>query len=350
MGRLTSTSTQYAFLPNQTLGNGYAYDANSNRVSFTNPQGGTTTYSYDTLNRQTSLTDFSGRLFSFTYDALGRRTGLTRPNGVNTSCAYDSLSRLLSVLHQAGSAALDGVSYAYDAAGNRTSKTVLPSNLTSAYSYGPAYELTKVMQGTTQKESYTYDAVGNRTYQPGAPYTYNSSNEMLTREGVPYTYDANGNTLSKTNSGGATHYAWDFENRLTSATLPTGSVVSFQYETIPQLDYWHILVTDLPSRFLVMSWLGANYTEKRFHSPIETVSTAFPKFEISIFMRHFDFWQRTPADSSSPLRSPRTIRNRPLPEGRRRRSNPHRWIAWPRCGFCGSAHPDLKPGDIMLTK
>jgi YD repeat-containing protein len=63
-----------------------------------------------------------------------------------------------------------------------------------------------------------------------APYTYNSSNEMLTREGVPYTYDADGDTLSKTNSGGATHYAWDFENRLTSVTLPTGSVVSFQYD------------------------------------------------------------------------------------------------------------------------
>jgi hypothetical protein len=35
---LTSTSTQYAFLPNQILGSGYAYDANSNRVSLTNPR------------------------------------------------------------------------------------------------------------------------------------------------------------------------------------------------------------------------------------------------------------------------------------------------------------------------
>lgn len=83
-----------------------------------------------------------------------------------------------------GSSTLDGVDYVYDAAGNRVSKTALPSNVASAYSYDPAYELTKVMQGATQKESYTYDAVGNRTYQPGAPYTYNVSNEMLTREGV----------------------------------------------------------------------------------------------------------------------------------------------------------------------
>jgi RHS repeat-associated protein len=178
----------------------------------------------------TSLTDFAGRLFSFSYDALGRRTGLTRPNGVNTSYTYDPLSRLLSVLHQAGSSTLDGASYAYDAAGNRTSKTVLPSNVTSAYSYDPAYQLTQVLQGATRTEAYTYDAVGNRTYQPGAPYTYNSSNEMLTREGVPYTYDANGNTLSKRNGSGTTSYAWDFENRLTSVTLPTGGVVIFKYD------------------------------------------------------------------------------------------------------------------------
>jgi YD repeat-containing protein len=73
--------------------------------------------------------------------------------------------------------------------------------------------------------------VGNRTYQPGAPYTYNSSNEMLTREGVPYTYDADGNMLSETNSGGTTHYTWDFENRLTSVTLPgTGGVVTIKYD------------------------------------------------------------------------------------------------------------------------
>jgi YD repeat-containing protein len=32
--------------------------------------------------------------------------------------------------------------------------------------------------------------------------------------------DANGNTTSKADSTGTTTYAWDFENRLTSVTLP----------------------------------------------------------------------------------------------------------------------------------
>jgi RHS repeat-associated protein len=39
-----------------------------------------------------------------------------------------------------------------------------------------------------------------------------------------------GNTLSKRNGSGTTSYAWDFENRLTSVTLPTGGVVSFKYD------------------------------------------------------------------------------------------------------------------------
>ena len=232
LSRLLGTGTQYAFLLEGTLTLGYSYDAASNRLSLTNPQGGVTNYAYDSLNRLTGITDFAGRVFGFSYDALGRRTALTRPNGVNTTYNYDPLSRLLSVLHQAGSVTLDGVAYAYDAAGNRTAKTVLPAGLTSTYAYDPTYQLTRVTRSSDAKitERYTYDAVDNRLYQPGAPYTYNESNQMTSREGVPYTYDANGNTTSKTNRDGTTSYAWDFENRLTSVTKPDGTVVSFQYD------------------------------------------------------------------------------------------------------------------------
>ena len=52
---------------------------------------------------------------------------------MNTNYSYDSLSRLLSVLHQAGNTTLDGASYAYDAAGNRTSKTNQLNGVTEGY-------------------------------------------------------------------------------------------------------------------------------------------------------------------------------------------------------------------------
>ena len=236
LGRLLGTGTQYSFLSG-TLANSYAYDAASNRISLTAPGDGSTSYSYDSLNRLTGLTDFHSGQFGFGYDALGRRTSLTRPNGVDTSYTYDNLSRLLSVLHNEGS--LPGsATYTYDAAGNRLTKTALqqadpnPVSVLSQYSYDSIYELTQAVVGGNLAESYSYDAVGNRlTSVSPASYTYNSSNQLTSSSAATYTYDANGNTLTKTDSAGTTSYAWDYENRLASVTLPgQGGTVYFNYD------------------------------------------------------------------------------------------------------------------------
>ena len=236
LGRLLGTGTQYSFLSG-TLTHSYAYDAASNRTSFTSSESGTTNYAYDSLNRLTSFTDSNSGQFGFGYDVLGRRTSLTRPNGVGTSYSYDTLSRLLSVLHNGG--ALPGsTSYTYDAAGNRTSKTAVqegspnPVSVTSQYSYDNIYELTQAVVGGTLAESYSYDAVGNRLSSAGpVTYNYNASNELTSSSTAAYTYDNNGNTASKTTSAGTTSYAWDFENRLTSVTLPgAGATVYLRYD------------------------------------------------------------------------------------------------------------------------
>jgi YD repeat-containing protein len=45
------------------------------------------------------------------------------------------------------------------------------------------------------------------------------------------THNYNGNTATKVDSTGTTQYFWDFENRLTSVTLPgSGGTVSFKYD------------------------------------------------------------------------------------------------------------------------
>ena len=215
-----------------TYSNSYGYDTASNRTSFTAPDNSTVIYGYDTLNRLTNLTDSATGQFTFGYDILSRRTSLNRPNGVNTSYSYDSLSRLLSVLHQAGTVTLDGASYGYDNAGNRTSKTNQLNNFTENYTYDPIYQLTQVTQGLTTTESYSYDAVGNRLSSQGmSPYAYNSSNELTSTPSATFTYDANGNTSTKTNASGTTQYSWDFNNRLSSVALPgSGRTVSFRYD------------------------------------------------------------------------------------------------------------------------
>jgi RHS repeat-associated protein len=56
-------------------------------------------------------------------------------------------------------------------------------------------------------------------------------NELTTTSSASYAFDANGNTTSKTDSTGTTNYTWDYENRLTSVTLPgSGGTVTFKYD------------------------------------------------------------------------------------------------------------------------
>jgi YD repeat-containing protein len=235
MGRLTGTTTQYVFLSGRNFTTSYTYDAASNRSGFTDPENGMTAYVYDTLNRLQTLTPPSAMTtgsFGFSYDVLSRRTSLTRPNNVNTTYSYDNLSRLLSVTHAAGGTTLDGVSYTMDNAGNRLTRTPLPGGATGTFGYDNIYELLSVNQGGSPTESYAYDPVGNRLSNlAGSGWSSNSSNELTSRPGATYTYDNGGNTLTKVDSTGTTTYNWDYENRLTTVTLPGGGgSITFKYD------------------------------------------------------------------------------------------------------------------------
>ncbi|MDR3764628.1 MAG: hypothetical protein P4M01_11075, partial [Acidobacteriota bacterium] len=141
------------------------------------------------------------------------------------------MSRLVSVAH----GSVDGSSYSYDSAGNRTAKTSVLSGLTDTYGYDVLYQLKSVLEGGRSTESYTYDAVGNRLSSLGvSPYSYNVSNQLVSTPSYTFTYDANGNMLTRTSSSGSTSYGWDYENRLALVAIPqddgTTSTVTFQYD------------------------------------------------------------------------------------------------------------------------
>jgi RHS repeat-associated protein len=194
---------------------------------------------------------------------------MSRPNGIDTNYSYDSLSRLLSVLHQSGTSTIDGASYTLDSAGNRTAKTDDYASVTSNYTYDALYELTQVTQSSTTTESYSYDPVGNRTASLGvSSYTTNSSNEMTANSNASYTYDSNGNTLTKTVGTDTTSYAWDYENRLTSVTLPgSGGTVSFKYDP-----FGRRIEKILPSATRLFVYDGASLVEATDGSGSEVAS------------------------------------------------------------------------------
>jgi len=261
MGRLTGTTTQYTFLA-RNFTTSYSYDKASHRTAFTDPESGSTTYAYDTLNRLQALTPptaFTTGNFGFSYDALSRRTQMTRPNGVSSIYAYDNLSRLTGVLHQLSGSTIDGASYTLDNAGNRTAKTDQRTAVTTNYGYDNIYELLSAAQSGTTTESYTYDPAGNRLTSLGvANYTNNTSNELTSTSNSTYTYDYNGNALTKTDSTGTTNYVWDYEDRLTSATLPgSGGTITFTYDP-----FGRRIKKVTPSTTSILVYDGDNFIEE----------------------------------------------------------------------------------------
>jgi RHS repeat-associated protein len=222
----------------------YSYDARGNRTALTAKIGSqtlTTTTVYDAGNRPSQVQDPLGRTFALSYDADGDRTQIAYPNTTNTTYAYDSrnrLTNLTTVQTPAGSSPVTTQSYAYtlDLAGKRTGVAEADGTERS-YGYDAIDRLTSetASGALTYAKAFTYDSVGNRLTQTttgagagSVAYAYDTMDRLDTENATNYTYDPNGNVTSK--SGEAT-YAWDFEQRLTNATMTSGTVVAHQYDT-----------------------------------------------------------------------------------------------------------------------
>jgi len=169
----------------------YMYDAAGRRTAMTVLGQASVSYTYDAADRLTQITRGSANV-TITYDDANRRTSLTLPNSISTEYAYDAASRLSSLAFKLGAVTLGTLTYAYDAAGNRTvlggtwARTALPSAIASA--------------------------------------TYDAANRQVTFENAALTYDLNGNLASD----GINTYTWDARNRL--ASIAGGNVATFRYD------------------------------------------------------------------------------------------------------------------------
>jgi RHS repeat-associated protein len=204
----------------------------------TDPQGSVTTYDYDELNRLTRLTSHLG-IFTFGSDDAGRRDSLGYPNGVSVDYGHDAANQLTALhLLSPAMSLLSKYDYAYDAAGNRETRTTLDGDTT--YTYDALDRLTGAVGPDpanpilTLTESYAYDAVGNRTSSHLATgQIYDNASRLFEDSNFTYTYDLNGNLVSKQDkvTSALTTYDWDVEDRLVAVHAPA-QTVTFKYDAL----------------------------------------------------------------------------------------------------------------------
>ncbi|BBJ24476.1 RHS repeat-associated core domain-containing protein [Candidatus Nitrotoga sp. AM1P] len=227
----------------------YSYDAQSNQLTMTEPNGNVTSYVYDALNRPVKLVNAAGDTTSTTYDQNSNVKTVTAPNLNVTTNTYDALDRLTQVGDSVGLVA----TYTYDAVGNRLTQKDGNGNGTTN-TYDTIYRITNVTDALGKSTHYDYDAVGNLlklTDREGnaTTYVYDDINRRTqTTDAQPfvttYEYDGVGN-LKKINAFNdtedpvdppqVTSYDYDNINRLIKETYADTRMRTFTYDRVGNL-------------------------------------------------------------------------------------------------------------------
>ena len=225
LGRVTSTTDVWGQAIN------YTYDANSRRTKMSFGSSTFATYTYDALNRLTKIADGANQATSYAYDVTGKVISRTLPNSIVTTYAYDGLGRLTQLKDAKKNTVINANQYSYNSASEIIQN--IDQSGTHAYGYDVLSRLTSATYTGTSAESYAYDGVGNRTSsQRSAMYSYQPFNRLTGTSTAGYLYDNNGNMTTKTEGTSTTHFAWDFENRLTQVVTPTAGSVTYKYDAL----------------------------------------------------------------------------------------------------------------------
>jgi RHS repeat-associated protein len=232
-------STAYTITANDAV-TYLTYDANSNRLTFTEPDDNTTTYSYDALNRQVKMVNAAGDTTLTTFDPVGNIHTTTTPNSNVTTNIYDALNRLVQ---QSDSQALVQTTR-YDPVGNVLSRLDGNGNGPS-YSYDADDRIVTMTDALAKPTQYSYDAIGNllsvvdRDGNTTA-YSYDAINRRVTATDAQpattsYQYDNVGNLIKLTDANGhETTYTYDAVNRRISEHYPdlTHNTVTYTYDAV----------------------------------------------------------------------------------------------------------------------
>ena len=257
-GNMTTVSDS---LNNSKVMARYTYDSNDNLSSVTYGNGTSTSYTYNkgnmiekVINNNADNTQMS--IYSYDYYLDGNVSKQNR-NGVNCYYDYDEFSRITD--EDYGNEEID---YYYDAAGNRTMKTICDDNGDTEVDY--TYDLNNRLleesnhsyaNNKTDVTKYVYDNNGNQIKKigyitkgvNGSPsqdlvlenelnntyeiYKYNEFNEMTSFESNKeskweYAYLPNGLRYRKNNASNFDRYVWDRNGNIIAEMNGEGNLTS----------------------------------------------------------------------------------------------------------------------------
>ena len=218
-----------------------------------------------TVRDQISTAGIPGQTVSYVYDPNGNQSQAYLPNGLRTDTYYlanNWRSSVYNISNTTG-AVLSAYDCAFNADGQITytleGHSTNPSTnneTTENFGYDGLGHLTSEVRNGTVPEniSYAYDAAGNRTSQSGSylngTFSYDADDELtgFTYSGTSYAsatfgYDANGerNTettgLSASGGGYGTQYGYDFDDNLTAIAVSSGTTY-FKYDGLDRQLGW----------------------------------------------------------------------------------------------------------------
>lgn len=209
---------------------GYAYDDAARTRLVTLPDGTTTTTAWTALGQVGAVRAGTRTLASFAY-ANGLEATRSFGNGIMATSTWDAAGRPASVAYGLNGVPLAGLSFGYDAQGNRNAITRPQAALSEAMSYTADNQLQSWTKGALS-QSWSLDSRGNWTSWSSngtaQSRTYTGANELSVMGSTPVTWDLAGNLTSD----GSLSFAWNARGLMVSASNAGGAVGSYGYDPL----------------------------------------------------------------------------------------------------------------------